>query len=255
MKGFIKFQAMSKAFTLLELVLVMLILGVIFSLGSINLKKDKLLEGAKQILNDIRYTRTLAMMQDSFRVDELAVAKREWYKSRWQIYFIKSAATNYDQTYTIFLDKNGDGNANLGKNDANIDREIAVDIVNPKKLMNSGQSGVINKDNEKTTSRFNISKRFGIEKVEFKGACSGTTRIIFDEFGRLYSPLRSAKNAFDKSLAKSSSTCILRLNSKYKKQICIVIDTLSGYAYIPKSSNFNTQFVFLKNKLVECGEI
>lgn len=51
------------------------------------------------------------------------------------------------------MDKNGDGNANLGKNEVNIDREIAVDIVNPNKLMNSRQSGVIDKDNEKITQR------------------------------------------------------------------------------------------------------
>lgn len=36
------------------------------------------------------------MMQEGIRVDELAIAKREWFKSKWQIYFIKSAATGYD---------------------------------------------------------------------------------------------------------------------------------------------------------------
>ncbi|EAL0007892.1 type II secretion system protein [Campylobacter upsaliensis] len=246
---------MKKAFSLLELVLVMMILGILISFAGFNLRQDKLSEGARSILNDILYTRNLALMQNSFRANELSHAKREWYKSRWQLYFINSAASNYEQTYTIFLDKNGDGNANLGKLNVNLDREIAVDIVNPTKLMNSGQSGVIHKDDEKASARFNIEKRFGIEKVEFRGACSETTRIIFDEFGRLYSPLRSAKNPFDKSLAKSSSTCILRLNSKSKKQICIVIDTLSGYAYIPKFSDFNIQFVFLKNKMIECGKI
>lgn len=76
------------------------------------------------------------MMQEGIRVDELTIAKREWFKSKWQIYFIKSAATGYDQTYTIFLDKNGDGNANLGKTEINIDREIAVDVINHNKLMN-----------------------------------------------------------------------------------------------------------------------
>ncbi|ARE81340.1 pilus assembly FimT family protein [Campylobacter helveticus] len=246
---------MKKAFSLLEIVLVLSILGVILTFANFDLRQDKLSEGARSILNDILYTRNLALMQSSFRTNELNHAKREWYKSRWQLYFINSAATNYEQTYTIFLDKNGDGNANLGKTNVNLDREIAVDILNPVKLMNSGQSGVIHKDDEKASARFNIEKRFGIEKVEFKGACSGTTRIIFDEFGRLYSPLKSAKSVFDKNLAKNSSTCILRFSSKYKKQICLVIDTLSGYAYIPKFNDFNQQFVLLKNKMVECAKI
>ncbi len=110
---------MIKAFSLLEFVFIILILGIVFNLGSLYLKKDNLLEGAIQILNDIQYTQSLAMMQEGIRVDELTIAKREWFKSKWQIYFIKSAATGYDQTYTIFLDKNGDGNANLGKTEIN----------------------------------------------------------------------------------------------------------------------------------------
>ena len=245
---------MIKAFSLLEFVFIILILGVVFSLGSLYLKKDNLLEGAMQILNDIQYTRTLAMMQENIRVDELAIAKREWFKSKWQIYFIKSAATGYDQTYTIFLDKNGDGNANLGKTEINVDREIAVDIINHKKLMNSGQSGVINKNDEKTTQRFNITKRFGIEKVEFKGACSGFTRFVFDEMGRVYSPLKNANHAYEKNLAKNGSDCIIRLRSK-KHALCIVVDTLSGYAYIPKFKTLKSQLISIKNKNYECSKL
>ncbi len=80
MKKFIKFEDTSNAFTLFELVLVVLILGLVISIAQINLKQDRLMQGAKQILNDIRYVRTLAMTQESFRDLELAVAKREWYK-------------------------------------------------------------------------------------------------------------------------------------------------------------------------------
>lgn len=255
MKKNIKLKALNKAFTLLELVLVIFILGIIISIAKINIKQDRLILGAKQILNDINYLRNLAMMQESFRNSDLAVAKREWYKSRWQLYFIKSAATDYEQTYTIFLDKNGDGNANLGKTDINIDREIAIDILNPKKLMNSGQSGVIDKNDEKVTKRFNIFKTFDIEKVEFKGSCSGSTRIVFDEMGRLYSPLKNSKSPYDKNLAKSGKNYIIRLTSKYKRQICIVIDSLSGYTYIPKFSNFNNQLLIYNEKTIECSKI
>lgn len=102
MKKFIKFEDISNAFTLFELVLVVLILGLMISIAQISLKQDRLIQGAKQILNDIYYVRSLAMIQESFRSLELAVAKREWYKSRWQLYFINSAATNYANLYDIF---------------------------------------------------------------------------------------------------------------------------------------------------------
>ncbi|TEY00495.1 Tfp pilus assembly protein FimT/FimU [Campylobacter sp. US33a] len=249
---------MKQAFSVLEFVFVMVIVGFILAIAKFFYTKDDLLMGANAILNDIRYTRTLALIQESFRIPNtsLSVAKDEWFKSRWQIYFIRSkSATNNEQTYTIFLDKNGDGNANIGKINENIDREIGVDILNSKKLMNSGQSGVISKDDERASKRFNIEQSYGIERVEFKGSCTGSTRIIFDEFGRLYSPLRSTKRAYDKTLALKSDNCIIKLSNKAQKSVCIVIENASGYAYIPKFQNTNTQLVLLKNKQQACSKL
>lgn len=211
---------------------------------------------AKQIQNDLAYTRNLALMQAAFRAFDTSVAKDEWFKARWQVYFIRSkSATNDEQTYTIFLDKNGDGNANLGKNELNLDREIAVDILNAKKLMNSGQSGVISKDDERANARFNIEKKFGVKVVEFKGACAGATRVIFDEFGRLYSPLKNANAPYEKLLFHKNSPCIIRLKNAQEQSICIVLDTLSGYAFVPKTQNANSQRLEFNGQSVECGEI
>ncbi|MCX2683198.1 hypothetical protein OQH60_04880 [Campylobacter sp. MIT 21-1685] len=245
---------MKQAFSLLELTLLIVLLGAVFVLSEKYFSKEFLMQGAQVLLNDILYTRNLAMMQEELRLKD-PVAKKQWYKSRWQLYFIKSAATNYEQTYTIFLDKNGDGNANLGKTILNKDREIAVDILNTNKLMNSGQSGVIHKDDKRTTQRFNIQKSFGIVKVEFKGVCAGTTRIIFDKLGSLYSPLRTSNSVYDKSLAKTGKECVIRLHSKHKRQLCIVIDALSGYAFIPKFQNLNSQIFTFKNQSKECKDI
>ncbi len=248
---------MKKAFSLLEFALVVFILALLLSVVNVNFSKNKLLEGAKQILNDIRYTRNLALMQEDFRTQNFAVAKREWYKSKWQLYFIKSSlATQNQQTYTIFLDKNGDGNANLGKTNVNEDREIALDAINPKKLMNSGQSGVISKDDEKASRRFNIEQNFGIIKVEFKGSCAGTTRLVFDEFGRLYGPLKNSQSKFDKNLSLKNEKCIIKLTDKNKKNLCIVVENLSGFAFIPKFQSPNMQNIELSDsKFKECSKI
>lgn len=248
---------MKSAFSLLELVLVLAILGLIFSVAKFYPKDERLFMGASQILNDIIYTRSLALRQESFRLkgSGFEVATRQWYKSRWQLYFIRSmSATNGQQTYTIFLDKNGDGNANLGKTFINQDREIAVDILNPKKLMNSGQSGVITQNDQKASKRFNIEQNFGITRAEFKGSCSAGTRLIFDEYGRLYSPLRNAKDPYDKVLSNKQE-CVLKLSNKQNKNICIVIEPLTGYAYIPKFNNKNRQSFNLANKEVECSSL
>lgn len=97
-------------------------------------------------------------------------------------------------------------------------------------------------------------KRFGIEKVEFKGACSSSTRLVFDKLGRVYSPLKNAKYSYEKTLAKNNSPCVIRLSSK-KNSLCIVVDTLSGYAYIPEFKTLNTQHISIKNKNYTCSTI
>lgn len=248
---------MKGAFSLLELAFVIVILGVVLGVAKFYFVADKNLAlAAKQIQNDLAYTRNLALMQAAFRAFDTSVAKDEWFKARWQVYFIRSkSATNDEQTYTIFLDKNGDGNANLGKNELNLDREIAVDILNAKKLMNSGQSGVISKDDERANARFNIEKKFGVKAVEFKGACAGATRVIFDEFGRLYSPLKNANAPYEKLLFHKNSPCVIRLKNAQEQSICIVLDTLSGYAFVPKTQNANSQRLEFNGQSVECGEI
>lgn len=248
---------MKGAFSLLELAFVIVILGVVLGVAKFYFVADKNLAlAAKQIQNDLAYTRNLALMQAAFRAFDTSVAKDEWFKARWQVYFIRSkSATNDEQTYTVFLDKNGDGNANLGKNELNLDREIAVDILNAKKLMNSGQSGVISKDDERANAHFNIEKKFGVKAVEFKGACAGATRVIFDEFGRLYSPLKNANAPYEKLLFHKNAPCIIRLKNAQEQSICIVLDTLSGYAFVPKTQNANSQRLEFNGQSVECGEI
>lgn len=248
---------MKGAFSLLELAFVIVILGVVLGVAKFYFVADKNLAlAAKQIQNDLAYTRNLALMQAAFRAFDTSVAKDEWFKARWQVYFIRSkSATNDEQTYTIFLDKNGDGNANLGKNELNLDREIAVDILNAKKLMNSGQSGVISKDDERANARFNIEKKFGVKAVEFRGACAGATRVIFDEFGRLYSPIKNANAPYEKLLFHKNAPCIIRLKNAQEQSICIVLDTLSGYAFVPKTQNANSQRLEFNGQSVECGEI
>ncbi|EAJ5680697.1 prepilin-type cleavage/methylation domain-containing protein [Campylobacter lari] len=246
---------MKQAFTLIELVFVCIILSLLFSMTYVYYKPDYLRLGAEQVLNDIKYTRHLALMQNDFRVKEFNIAKREWFKAKWQLYFIRSkSATNNEQTYTIFLDKNGDGNANIGKNMINKDREIAVDLINPDILMNSGQSGVINQNDFKANLKYNIEKTYGISKVLFKGACKGSTRLVFDDYGRLYTPLKNATRAYDK-LASFDNDCIIRLSNNQNEHVCIVINPISGYAYIPNFTSHKGQNIILNNKQIFCHNL
>ncbi len=70
---------MIKAFSLLEFVFIILILGIVFNLGSLYLKRQST-RRCNTNLNDIQYTQSLAMMQEGIRVDELAIAKESGLK-------------------------------------------------------------------------------------------------------------------------------------------------------------------------------
>lgn len=59
---------MKQAFTLIELVFVCIILSLLFSMAYVYYKPDYLRLGAEQVLNDIKYTRHLALMQNDFNL-------------------------------------------------------------------------------------------------------------------------------------------------------------------------------------------
>ena len=92
-----------------------------------------------------------------------------------------------------------------------------------------------------------ISKKtFGILRVEFKDTCAGSTRVIFDEFGRLYSLLREQIKLLISFLY---TNCIIKLINQIQS-VCILIDTLSGYTFLPALTRLNTQYIAHKQNYV-----
>ena len=76
-----------KAFSLFELIIVMVVIGVLLSITAINFKNDDLARAANQVASHIRYTQFLALTDDKFNPED-----KNWTKSRWQIYFTKTVA-------------------------------------------------------------------------------------------------------------------------------------------------------------------
>lgn len=252
---------MKRAFTLLELVFVIGILAILFGVGKFYTKNDNNIHlAAEQVLADIAYTRALAMLQHPFRAGYGVVAtKDEWFKARWVLHFSSSKSTAHKQGYAIYLDKNGDGNANVGKVSSLEGREIAVSLLNPTKLLVSGQSGVIDSTDERASGRFDLESTFGVREIELFGSCgkSGSNvikRLTFDEFGRLHLPLRTATKPYDKVLSATDAQCAVRLKGA-TNAVCIVLSTLTGHAYIPKFNAYGEQNFDLNAKSVSCEKL
>ncbi len=223
---------MYKAFTMIELVFVLVIAGILMSLALPRLNKNKLPQAANQLISHIRYTQHLAMQDNKFDPRD-----KKWYKGRWQILFNSDANTEDEWSYTIFSDKP----TYSGKPDV---FEMAKNPDNLGKVLSGGFSGTLNCNDEKATKELNIGKRYGVADIFFSKSCSfyGSMRIVFDNFGRpLKGDLRSYLGPYPNKNRLISSICTISLCTKNpcpKKdgvdKISIAIEPESGYAYILK---------------------
>ncbi|EDZ62175.1 protein containing N-terminal methylation domain [Sulfurimonas gotlandica GD1] len=73
---------MKKAFTMLELVFVLVVIGILAAVMLPDMKSSKVAESAVQLQSHIRYAQHLAMVDDKFDA-----GNNVWFKDRWQIDF------------------------------------------------------------------------------------------------------------------------------------------------------------------------
>ncbi|QCD52224.1 prepilin-type N-terminal cleavage/methylation domain-containing protein [Campylobacter sp. RM16192] len=163
---------MRKAFTMLELVIVIIVIGILAVMAIPRLERDNLAEAVDQIVSHIRYTQHLAMQDNKFDPSE-----KDWHKKRWSIAFNEvNVCGSKEWRYSIYIDKSVSGNLNS-------ENEVAKDPQNPIKYMSAGWSGGESYC-KNITPKFNIGKTFGIQEVKFSDACKDVQTISFDEFGR-----------------------------------------------------------------------
>lgn len=78
-----------KAFTMLELVIVIVVIGILAMAAIPRVKDDQLAELVDQTVSLIRYTQHLAMQNNPFDPQDPA-----WFKKRWTIQFVQCTSKN-----------------------------------------------------------------------------------------------------------------------------------------------------------------
>lgn len=119
---------MKKAFTLLELVFVIVIAGILAFVLIPKSSDTKLLESANQLISHIRYAQQLALNNDQFDPND-----ENWYKKMWRIEFESNG------TYKVWRGNEAKSN------------KIAPDPANPGQKLKDVQlkRGIIAKANKK----------------------------------------------------------------------------------------------------------
>jgi len=211
------------AFTMLEFVFVIVVVGILAAVIIPNTKTNPLQEAAVQVISHIRYTQHLAMIDDKFDASDA-----NWYQGRWQMLFGTSAThTNGKIAYSIFSDKS----TYSGNPDIN---ETAKNPMDSDKLLTGGFAGIIFYADPRVTKEMNIGEKYGITSVTTSN-CGGARRIAFDHLGR---PIRGdMSNDIAPYISSGTTTSLLTAPCQInligqEGNITIAIEPETGYACI-----------------------
>ena len=170
----------TKAFTIIELVFVIVVLGILAALALPRMERDLRQEAKDNLLSAIQYTQHLALTDNKTDPTDPT-----WQKELWQIRFSTSDATNNKAFfYTISSDTN-----QLGNVDKN---ETAIDPANGKYMYNFSGNTEIHADE---SPNIFIGKTYGINAINFTGGCSAQ-HIAFDNLGRPHNGIGGAANDY-----------------------------------------------------------
>jgi len=206
-------------FTMIELIMVIIVLGILAALAIPRMDRDRKQEAADTILSDIRYAQHMAI--NDYREKP---GDDKWQRTFWQVK-IENCANGSGMFIMVGADKDQGGD---------LDKvETAIDPANGKYMFwdNSDCSDVT--DNTVSQNIF-LTKKFGVESIEGKGACDGIKHIGFDHLGRPHVSFSNSNNP-DYS-TYMTETCIFKFTIKgyedNENNISIAIEPETGYAYI-----------------------
>ena len=216
---------MKKAFTLLELVFVIVIIGILAAVIIPRTDRNSLHEAAIQLVSHIKYTQHLAMIDDKYDGTGL---DDEWYKTRWQIFFANTNASDDKWSYAIFSDSAGSHTGNPTGD------EYAKNPLNKLKYLTGGY-GAVDYNDDLASKKLNLGLSYGVEDITFSANCSGSSlRISFDTLGR---PFYNGSHLLDGLYLNGTtnqlitSQCIITLIDS-SARVRIAVEAETGYTHI-----------------------
>ena len=208
-------------FSMIELVMVIVVLGILASMALPRLNRDLTEEAADSILSDIRYTQHLALMDNMHEHND-----PKWQQKFWRIVF--STCDSGNKHYYMIGSDTNKGSAN---NAFFAQPEAAIDPANGKAMF--GNNTLCTTDGGPAVSdRIFITKKYGINSVSFKRGCTGKggKHLGFDNLGRPHYGFSqsTSPNYASYMTARCTMTFTLTNNDSFS----INIEPETGYAFI-----------------------
>ena len=212
------------AFTMIELVFVIVVLGILASLAMGRMDRDLKQEAASTILSHIRLAQQLALRDNKHRSDN----NKKWQTSYWRFEYEKCDGVGVDR-YIYRVGSDSDLSGGINK------LEAAIDPINGKYIWADGVCNNFD-DLESDESRDTyLYGRFGVEHISHSttsGSCT-SQNIGFDFLGRPHTGIKTYKTS-NNSLSQKIMTkdCVLTFTMKDGDSFKIKIEAETGHAYI-----------------------
>jgi len=204
---------MKNTFSLLEVLLIILLLGFLYTAFIPKTKINKIDEVTNRLVLYLKQTRYQSLINDKYdHMDDY------WHKKRWTLKFFRCRKNVGGVYYSIYSDNNASGHPSI--------EDTLKDSLSLKNIYSTNYC----KENLNNSKYVLITKNFDIESVSI--SCNETTslgQLSFGSYGKIYSKLSNIPN--DSNSYEINNKCKIKLTDKIGEKRNIVLEGRTGYIY------------------------
>lgn len=200
------------AFTLLEFVFVIVIVGILAATFIPRMERDHLYEMAEQVVSHIKYTQHMAMTENVYLDQD--DQNGEWHRARWHLSFVNGSCGLF---YSVGSNRDLSGSG--GSFTVN---ESAIDPLTRERIFNMAP---VCMEHDGWYTGVLLGEKYNIVSID--SSCS-TQTIAFDHFGRPYAGISG--NTPAEKLMKQD--CYYTFTDRNGARVRITVTAETGYSFI-----------------------